>query len=157
VDRVELPERLRGVFFDGLWETTKVWRLPTAPQVVMLTDLDWNLDLTVWSTVRGEARWDLSPRMVLEHPARYERHWRRILSVDISFPLEMFRQADRWVVLDGYHRLARHRLEERPEVSVRLHPEECWALIRCEGQTAAQLEVAAAGPIGRSAPSRVRS
>ena len=127
---VALPERLRGVFFDRRWETSKVWRLPTPAQRIPFTELAWHLELTVWTTVRGEARWDLSPRMVLQHPELHERRWRKILGADLSFPLEMFRQGGRWVVLDGYHRLARHHIEGRAQVEVRLHPDDCWPMVR---------------------------
>jgi hypothetical protein len=127
--RIELPYHLHGVFFDRLWETSKVWRLPTEAQALPLENLRWQLDLRVWTTVPGETRWDLSPRMVLRRPHLHARHWKKILSADLTFPLEMFRQDGRWVVLDGYHRLARHDLEEREMVLVRLHPDDCWPAI----------------------------
>lgn len=127
--RIELPERLRGVFFDRLWDTSKVWRLPTPAELLPLDQLEWQLDLPVWTTVVGEARWDLSPRMVLKAPDAHPRRWQRILRVDLSFPLELFRRGEQWIVLDGYHRLARYHLEARTTVYARLHPDECWAAI----------------------------
>jgi hypothetical protein len=128
-DRVDLPERLRPVFFDRIWDTPKVWRLPTAAHSLRFAELEWHLGLTVWSTVPGEARWDLSPTMVLDAPERYEHRWRKIVSADLSFPLEMFAHGDRWVIVDGYHRLARHRLQGSVHVLVRLHGQESWAKI----------------------------
>lgn len=130
---MELPDHLRGVFFDRLWETSKVWRLPTAPQSLPLEELRWHLDLRVRTTVRGETRWDLSPSMVLRRPDLHARNWREILSNDMTFPLEMFRQGDRWVLLDGYHRLADHHVEQRAMVLVRLHPDTCWPAILRNG------------------------
>lgn len=126
MQRLELPAHLRGVFFDGVWETAKVWSLPTPASVLPLEDLAWHLNLTVWSTVRGESRFDLSPATVLRSPARHARHWTKVNAVDLSFPLELFRQGQRWVILDGYHRLSRHYLQRTREVPVRLHPDELW-------------------------------
>lgn len=131
--RIQLPDHLRGLFFDRLWETAKVRHLATATQSLPLDELRWHLDLRAWTTVRGEARWDLSPNMVLRRPDLHTRHWERILDADVAFPLEMFRHDGRWVVLDGYHRLARHHVEERAMVPVRLHPEACWPSILRDG------------------------
>lgn len=131
--RIELPDHLRGVFFDRLWEPSKVWRLPTVPQSLPLDELRWQLDLRVWTTVRGETRWDLSPSMVLLRPDLHAWHWNKILSADLTFPLEMFRNDGRWVVLDGYHRLARHHVEQRSMVRVRLHPDDYWPAILRDG------------------------
>src|SRR5262245_37490596 len=124
MDRLELPPNLRGVFFDWLWETPKVWSLSTPATHLPFRDLNWHLDLTVWTTVRGEPRFDLAPATVLADPARYVRHWRKIQEADLSYPLELFRNGDRWVILDGCHRLARHSLQRTPRVPVRLHPDE---------------------------------
>jgi hypothetical protein len=118
------------VFFDGRWETSKVWSLPTPASSVLLADLAWHLDLTVWTTVRGESRFDLAPATVLAAPALHPRHWTKILTADLFCPLELFRNGDRWVIIDGYHRLCGHQLRASHEVPVRLHPGEYWERIR---------------------------
>jgi hypothetical protein len=124
VERLPLPEKLQGVFFDFLWNTEKCWQLPTAPSVVPIAQLVWLLDLPVWTTVSGEPRFDLAPSTVLAHPERFQGRCRRIVTVDLTYPLEMFRShSGRWVILDGYHRLARHQMEQSDCVSVRLHPD----------------------------------
>ena len=128
--RVELPESLQGIFFDFLWETSKAWALPTETTVMSLDALSWHLRLSVWSTVRGQPRFDLAPATVLRTPDAFPEHWRKILAADLSYPLEMFRNGQRWVVLDGYHRLARHHVEGIDVVRVRLHPDEHKDAIR---------------------------
>jgi hypothetical protein len=129
VERIDLPPQLRGVFFDWRWETPKVWALPTGTSTAPLDDLAWHLDLTVWTTVRGEPRFDLAPATVLAAPGRHGRHWATIQDVDLRHPLELFRNGDRWVILDGYHRLCRHWLQRSSRVPVRLHPDACRDLI----------------------------
>jgi hypothetical protein len=120
--RVVLPAPLQGIFFDFLWDTTKVWLLPTEPTVAPFDELAWLLELPVWTTVPGEPRFDLAPLTVLEQPERYPLRWRRIMSVDLTYPLELFRNDEgRWVILDGYHRLARHHSERSRQIPVRLH------------------------------------
>lgn len=129
--RLGLPEVLQGVFFDFLWDTRKVWLLPTEAEIVAFDQLAWLLELPVWTTIPGEARFDLAPRTVLEKPERFPVHWRRIQAADLMYPLEMFRSDQgHWVILDGYHRLARHQVEGSCDVPVRLHPDHCktWIL-----------------------------
>ena len=133
MERLELPSHLRGVFFHWLWETTRVWSLPTPTSQLPMHALTWHLDLTVWTTVRGEPRFDLAPATVLADPVGHARHWGKIQEADLSYPLELFRNGERWVILDGYHRLARHALQGTDHVPVRLHPDEYRHLIRPEG------------------------
>jgi hypothetical protein len=124
IKRLVLPAPLKGIFFDFLWDSRKVWSLPTEAVVVAFDQLAWLLDLPVWTTVPGEARFDLAPRAVLEQPSNFPIRWQRISTVDLIYPLEMFRSdRGRWVVLDGYHRLARHQVEESRDIPVRLHPD----------------------------------
>lgn len=125
-----LPETLQGVFFDFPWDTRKAWLLSTKSTVVPFKDLTWLLELPVWTTVPGEARFDLAPRTVLEQPERFPARWSRILMVDLKYSLEMFHNdSGLWVILDGYHRLARHQVEGSREVAVRLHPDHLKAQI----------------------------
>jgi hypothetical protein len=127
---VELPPHLRGVFFDWHWETVKVWSLPTPASSRLFRELEWHLGLRVWSTAKGESRFDLAPATVLADPSHYPRHWRSIQAADLSYPLELFRNSERWVILDGYHRLASHSLQRSDRVPVRLHPDEYRDLIQ---------------------------
>src|SRR5262245_15100847 len=46
-------------------------------------ELEWLLELPVWTTVPGEPRFDLAPISVVRLPGRYPGRWRRILGVDL--------------------------------------------------------------------------
>ena len=123
--RLPLPVHLQGLFFDWLWDTTMVWSLPTPVSQLPFENLAWHLGLTVWSTVRGEPRFDLAPATVLAAPSAHARHWAKIQNADLSYPLELFDHGGRWVILDGYHRLCRHYLSQTQQVPVRFHPAGC--------------------------------
>ncbi len=96
---VQLPSHLQKVFFETRWETAK----QTPVTSLSLSELDWHLDLTVWSTVSGEPRFDLAPRRVLAEPSVYPRRWARIRAASLAYPLELFLRNERWVIVDGYH------------------------------------------------------
>ena len=50
-----------------------------------------------------------------------------LLKSDAPNPLELFQNGGRWVIVDGYHRLARHQLEGSATVPVRMHADDLWA------------------------------
>jgi hypothetical protein len=129
VTEVALPPALRGIFFTHRWENCRIWALPTPTTTVPLKNLVWHLELPVWTTVPGEPRFDLSPNEVIKGPELHQKRWQRIHSVDLSHPLELLKNGERWVIVDGYHRLARHHREGRVEVPVRMHGDECWASV----------------------------
>ncbi len=130
MENVSLPPHLQDVFFDTRWETTKVWALRTPVTTMSLEELAWLLELSVWSSVAGEARFDLTPRAVLSETTNYSRHWNRICDVSLEYPLDLFLKGGRWVIVDGYHRLAKHWLQSTGAVPVRLHPAAFWREIR---------------------------
>ena len=128
--RVALPDSLKGTFFDGRWDREEVWALPTPQELAPFAELAWHLELTVWSTDPPRPLFDLAPHAVLEAPTAHPRHWERIVAAVLGWPLELFRNGGRWVVLDGYHRLARHALLGSAEVSVRRHADNLLGVIR---------------------------
>jgi hypothetical protein len=124
VDRI--PSALFRVFFHDdsgtwlRWHTDRLWALPTPVTLRNAEDLWWHLELPVWRST-PEARFDLSPKEVLAAPERYAAEWQQVLNTDLSYPLELFDSFGRWVIMDGYHRLARHFLDGSSVIPVRYH------------------------------------
>ena len=119
-----LPDSLRGIFFDFRWDTERLWALPTPVTHVRTSALSWHLDLPIWSTQPPRALFDLTPRAVLADLAAFPVHASRIRHADLTFPLELFQNGARWVIADGYHRLAQMFLAGSSTAAVRLHPPE---------------------------------
>jgi hypothetical protein len=121
-----IPPALYRVFFHDeggtwlRWHTDKLWALPTPVSTVNLADLRWHLELPVWRST-PTTRFDLSPKQVLEAPSEHPAHWQRVLAADLSYPLDLFESYGRWVIMDGYHRLARLAVEDSPTARVRYH------------------------------------
>jgi hypothetical protein len=126
-----VPEALRGVFFHDeagrwlRWHTDKLWALPTPATQLRATDLWWHLELPVWPSAPPSRLFDLKPSDVLRAPAQFPDHWQRLVSAELNYPLELFESFGRWVIMDGYHRLARHQLEGSKTILVRCH-EQKW-------------------------------
>lgn len=121
-----IPPALYRVFFHDeggtwlRWHTDKLWALPTPISTVNLADLRWQLELPVWRST-PTTRFDLSAKQVLEAPSEHPVHWQRVLAADLGYPLDLFENYGRWVIMDGYHRLARLAVENSPTARVRYH------------------------------------
>lgn len=124
MDDIKLPESLQGVFFPFRWDKHALWALPTAVSVVTLGELDWHLDLPVWSTHPPQPLFNLRPREVIDCWEQHLGHWARIEAADECYPLDLFHYNDRWVIMDGYHRLAKYAAFGIERVSVRMHTHE---------------------------------
>jgi hypothetical protein len=72
--RIQLPDSLAGVFFEHVWETSRIWELPTAEGELPIGELWWHVDLPIWSTVPGEPRFDRKPSTVMSEPLAHTRH-----------------------------------------------------------------------------------
>ncbi len=129
-DEIHLPSALQGIFFSFRWDKQALWRLPTAPQSIPFAELTWHLDLPIWSTHPPAPLFDLRPRAVIAHPHEHRDHWERIQAADTTFPIELFQHNGRWVIMDGYHRLAKLFVEDTNEILVRMHPDELLPLVK---------------------------
>lgn len=106
----------------------RLWELDLPTRRICLADFDWLLDLLLWQ--RDGMRFQVSPRQVLDQPQAWPYHLRRAQWADLSYPIHVMRRGGRWMVLDGFHRLARAHLEELHDVSAMVLDEDDLAMIR---------------------------
>lgn len=114
VNDLRLPPALQGVFFSFRWDKRALWDLPTPATLLPIAELDWHLDLPVWST----------------QPPLHPQHWQRILNAPLAYALDLFEYNGRWVIMDGYHRLAKHHVLQSVEALARLHPARLLDVVR---------------------------
>jgi hypothetical protein len=123
VSASSVPPALRRHILPFNWDVRRVWRLPTSAQSVAREELDYLLELPLWSSVpQGGMLFDISPRQVLADPQVTLHQYQRIQEADLAFPIDMLDfEGVRWI-LDGVHRLAKHFLLDHASVDLRLHP-----------------------------------
>lgn len=92
-------------YFSSSWEKRELWCLETSRTVLPIHELEWHLDYPFWSSNPPAPLFDLRPRVVLDSPHDYPKHWERALSADLAFPIEVGAFGNRLVILDGFHRL----------------------------------------------------
>lgn len=109
----------RWVPFD--WDNERLWSLDLPVDRLPRSELDGLLDLRVWKDEDG--RWfAVRPRDVLLDPDRHPRQRDRVWRADLRWPLDVVRYREQWLILDGFHRLARHTVEGAAFVPIRAVP-----------------------------------
>jgi hypothetical protein len=115
-----IPEALRGVLLDRLWDKAKLWALDLPVEVVPISSLDWQLDLPWW---QFDGDWFIvSPSQVRANPSRYREQWERAMRADLSAPIHTRNSEGRLVILDGVHRLLKAAVLGRRALPVRTVP-----------------------------------
>jgi hypothetical protein len=94
-----------------------------------IDDLAWMLDVPVWPSREGP--YTLTPRAVLDGPKAHAAEYVRMARADTAHPIDITFHLDRWVILDGVHRLLKQYRDGVRTVRVREVPPE--ALIRLGG------------------------
>jgi hypothetical protein len=120
--RVDLPPGVQELFFDFHWDRQRLWEEAgrVTADFLPLSDLLWNLDLPIWPRFDGQKVFDLAPAEFLLEPKLFPAHMERVLKSDPSYPLILMpNRGDRWVVIDGYHRLVKCQLEKMPRVMIK--------------------------------------
>jgi hypothetical protein len=124
-----MPDIINEVGFDFSWDERKVWELDLPEEEMAISELVWHFDVPfIWSQPDGY--YDVLPREVIQHPDQYPDDYRRIMLADIVHPIDIMFWKNRWLILDGLHRLMKQAALGRDIVLVRKVPESAIALIR---------------------------
>ena len=122
-----VPAELRGVLCEFVWDSDKLRRLPLPVGTVTVDSLRWHLDLPYW---RYDSQpFQVTPAQVKADPARYEEQYQRAMATDLGYPLDLLIRNDRWVILDGVHRLLKADVLGLRHVRVRRLPTAMLPLI----------------------------
>jgi len=112
----------------GNWEEEKLWSLNIPVTVIAIKELEWHLDCPFWQHNNGE-RYTVTPRDVLEKEKGTEMEQSKVKKADTTFPIDIYFNKDKWLILDGIHRLVKLYSLNEKEVSVRIVTEDKLPLI----------------------------
>jgi hypothetical protein len=124
----EIPKIIKEVGFDFRWSEAKVWALEIEPEKMPISELVWHFDVPFWSLPDGH--YNLKPIDVINKPHEHEEEYKRIISADLNYPLDVMFWKNRWLFLDGLHRLAKAKILGQEFVDVRKIPESAIPLIQ---------------------------
>ncbi len=123
----ELPKIIEDVGFDFHWDNSKVWALDIPVEDMDISELEWHFDIPFWDKPNGY--YDLKPNDVLSNPDLYKEEFERTMKADLSHPLDIMFWKERWLLLDGLHRLVKAKRLGYRNVKVRKIPVEAVPLI----------------------------
>lgn len=125
----ELPEIIKEVGFDFSWDERKVWELDVPTEEIPIEQLNWHFDVPfIWS--KPDGYYDVNPREVMERPDQHPEEYERTMQADTSYPIDIMYWRERWLILDGLHRLMKQSIEGAETIQVRKIPESAIPLIK---------------------------
>ena len=117
-----LPDIIKQVGFDFSWDEKKVWQLDYPAEEMPTSELTWHLDIPfIWSKPNGY--YDIKPSEVINQPEKFREEYERTMQADMSYPIDVMCWKERWLILDGLHRLMKLSIQGKEIVSVRKIPQ----------------------------------
>lgn len=124
----ELPEIIKEVGFNFSWDEQKVWELDVPVEEMPINELTWHFDVPfIWS--KPDGYYDVKPSEVLEHPQLHAEEYMRTMHSDTDYPIDIMYWKQRWLILDGLHRLMKQAIEGKGVIRVRKIPARAIPLI----------------------------
>jgi len=128
--RKDIPKVIKDVGFDFSWDNKKVWALDIPVTEMEIGDLIWHFDIPFLCDKDGV--YNLTPSEVLNNPDRYKLEYERVVGVDMKYPIDIMKNKNRWLILDGLHRLMKASMSGLKNVNVRIVPIERIPEIRID-------------------------
>lgn len=117
----KMPKIIKEVGFDFDWDEKKVWDLNVIAEDMPIKQLIWHFDIPfLWSDPDGY--YDIKPIDVINNPSRFSGEYERVIRSDTSYPIDIMLWKDRWLILDGLHRLMKLFIKGEQNVRVRKIP-----------------------------------
>lgn len=116
------PEIVEKYWYSIDWDVNKLWSLDLPVVEVRMEVLEWHLDVPIWPDNNG-VPYSVTPRQVLEEPNLYLRESNRIVRSNLEYPLDIFQNKGKIMILDGVHRLAKAWQAGQKKIKSRWIPE----------------------------------
>jgi len=116
------PKIIERYWYSIAWDVPALWALDLPVFEIPMKHLEWHLDAPVWPNEAGEG-YRVSPRQVVENARENPTEFARIQSADLGFPIEVLERKNRWMILDGIHRLTKAYLMGQAQIRARKVPQ----------------------------------
>ena len=113
----------------GNWEEEKLWALVIPVSKLNISELEWHLDIPFWENDNAE-RYTVTPREVLEKQDGTTKEQVGVENADTAYPIDIYFNKDKWLILDGLHRLVKLWEIGEKEVNVRIVTADTFPLIK---------------------------
>ena len=104
-------------------DNQKLWALKVPVEEMNIDELLWILKVPFWEDANGNIV--ITPNEVVNNPDQFSAHWDKLKIADTSSPIDIMKnKKDKWLTLDGLHRLVKLILDKETTVRVRKIPPE---------------------------------
>ncbi|HSE29158.1 MAG TPA: hypothetical protein VLA77_01060 [Candidatus Saccharimonadales bacterium] len=125
----EPPEIIKTVGFDFAWDEKLVWKLKYPVQEMPIRELVWHFEFPfLWS--KPDGFYDVKPSDVINDPIKFADEYSRTMKADTKYPIDIMFYKDRWMILDGLHRLMKQSVAGDKVVKVRKIPTSAIEMIK---------------------------
>ncbi|KKQ28069.1 MAG: hypothetical protein US42_C0002G0024 [Candidatus Magasanikbacteria bacterium GW2011_GWC2_37_14] len=107
----------------GNWDEEKIWALNLTVVEIDINELLWHFDAPWWPNDTDE-RWTVTPWDVLNKTVDSKKQQDITDQVDLSYPIDIFKNKGKWLILDGIHRLVKSYKQGLKKVKVHIIPPE---------------------------------
>ena len=107
----------------GNWEEEKIWALDLPVIEKDISELLWLFDVPFWENDNGD-RYTITPWDVINEKDTATKEIEAMNNADVTFPIDIFQNHGKWLVLDGLHRLSKVYKSGGTKISVRVVPRE---------------------------------
>jgi hypothetical protein len=104
------------------WDVEAIWALSLPIEERDVSELEWILAAPVWPGPAGP--YTVTPMEVVMQPTLHASEFDRMLAADVAYPIDITFHLDRWVILDGVHRLLQLHRNGARTARVRIVPPE---------------------------------
>lgn len=119
-----IPDALVPHMAPFWWHMNKLLTLDLPVDDVAMTDLRPFLDVPYWRAGAHSHLFQLSARDILADTVTHADHWVRTMAADLSYPIVLYHQDGRTILLDGYHRVLKAEYLSLDSLPARVVPEE---------------------------------
>jgi hypothetical protein len=119
-----------GLDFEN-WEEEKLWALDLPVSTIDIAELVWHFDCPFWEHDNGE-RYTVTPWDVIGGVVGTKKEQQKVSIADTSYPIDIYFNKNKWLILDGIHRLVKLYKQEAEKVEVRIVPKEMFPLIQSD-------------------------
>ncbi len=107
----------------GNWDEKIVWRFDLPVVEMNIKDLLWHFYMPYWTNDAGE-EYSVTPWNVINKKPGTEQEQLRVERADLSYPIDILKRKDKWIILDGVHRLVKTYQAGEHNIRVRIFPNE---------------------------------
>jgi hypothetical protein len=101
----------------------KLWAADIPVEEIPISEIDYNLDIP-YLEKEGTDDWNLTIRMLVNNLDKEPTHAKKVKKADLQYPIDIYFHKDKWILLDGVHRLAKAVLLGQKTIRVRRVSEE---------------------------------